>query len=120
MKTSLLRQPSCDYCSPSGCAVISSRPHLQKYSLSAHTLRGAACTRPLREKSAHTKGRGASLRAQQTQTEVSKVEQTEDIYQVSLRTREARKSIRFAQSRDGRIVIEAVAIGSEAEQVRKQ
>ena len=48
------------------------------------------------------------------------VEQAEDIYQVSLRTREARKSIRFAQSRDGRIVIEAVAIGSEAEQVRKQ
>ena len=68
----------------------------------------------------HTKGKGVSLRAQQTQTEVSRAEQTEDIYQVSLRTREARKSIRFAQSRDGRIVIEAVAIGSEAEKVRKQ
>ena len=60
-----------------------------------------------------------SLCAQQTQTEITREEQVEDIYQVSLRTSEARKSIRFAQSRDGRIVIEAVAIGSEAEEVHR-
>ena len=66
----------------------------------------------------HTEGRGVSLCAQQTQTEVARLEQNEDVYQLSLRTSEARRSIRFAQSRDGRIVIEAVAIGSEAEKVK--
>lgn len=58
-----------------------------------------------------------SISAQQTQTELSIARQTEDVYQVSLRTSEARKSLRFTQAKDGRIVIEAVAIGSEAEQV---
>ena len=120
MNTALLRQPSCDFCTPSGCTIIFSRPQLQRCSLSTHSVLGAAYSWPPRAKSVHTKGKGWSVRAQQTQTEVSRVEQSEDIYQVSLRTREARKSVRFAQSRDGRIVIEAVAIGSEAEQVRKQ
>ncbi len=37
---------------------------------------------------------------------------------MSLRTGEARKAIRFTQAKDGRIVIEAVAVGSEAQEVR--
>ena len=37
---------------------------------------------------------------------------------MSLRTSEARKAIRFTQAKDGRIIIEAVAVGSEAQEVR--
>ena len=120
MSASLLRQPSCDLCSPSTIAMLSARPISKKCCFGAHTMLGAAYIRPLRAKSLHTKGKGMLRSAQQTQTEITREEQTEDIYRISLRTSEARKSIRLAQSRDGRIVIEAVAIGSEAEEVHVQ
>ena len=58
------------------------------------------------------------MSAQQTQSTLIKAEQGQDVYTVSLRTSEARKAIRFSQAKDGRIVIEAVAIGSEAQEVR--
>ncbi len=57
------------------------------------------------------------MSAQQTQSTLTKAEQNQDVYTASLRTSEARKAIRFSQAKDGRIVIDAVAIGSEAQEV---
>ncbi len=58
-----------------------------------------------------------SVTAQQTQSTLTKAEQSQHVYTASLRTSEARKAIRFSQAKDGRIVIDAVAIGSEAQEV---
>ena len=117
MQTSMSTQTSREYCSPSGRVAL-----LQEHSIRRNILvtrrpftkallwqsRFRVKTRPQKS---------PSVSAQQTQTATSTAQKAEDVYQVSLKTSEARKSIRFTQTKDGRIVIEAVAIGSEAQQV---
>lgn len=117
MQTSNLTQISSEYCSPSGRVAL-----LQEHSIRRKTLvaRRPFIKAPLWQTRFRVTTRPQkvpSVSAQQTQTATSTAQKAEDVYQVSLKTSEARKSIRFTQTKDGRIVIEAVAIGSEAQQV---
>ena len=96
---------------------------IEVHSISRNTLQHL--TRPALAPLCHSRHRTRgtyrkclSVSAQQSQTTLYKAEQTQGVYTVSLRTDQARKAIRFSQAKDGRIVIDAVAIGSEAQEVR--
>ena len=117
MQTSISTQTSCEYCSSSDRVALRQEHSIRRKIFVARRpptkgplwqSRFRVTTRPQKR---------PSVSAQQIQTATSTAQKAEDVHQVSLKTSEARKSIRFTQTKDGRIVIEAVAIGSEAQQV---
>ena len=117
MQTSISTQTSCEYCSPSGQVALRQEHSIRRKIFVARRSPTKAPLWQSRFRVTTRPQKRPSVSAQQTQTATSTAQKAEDVYQVSLKTSEARKSIRFTQTKDGRIVIEAVAIGSEAQQV---
>lgn len=118
MQSPLSMQTGCHCSSPSGRVAILNKHDALRTIIQSRRQPSEPPLRNARCRARDTYRTVLIASAQQTQTKLSKAEQFGDVYTVSLRTSEARKSIRFTQAKDGRIVIEAVAIGSEAQQVQ--